>query len=74
MTPMHEDLKKRILEDAAKAFLGKTEEELKREFSEYKGLLSKQFMNEDGKISKEDNIRLDQLHKQFSPFMSGPNS
>ena len=74
MTPMHEDTKKRILEDAAKAFPGKTEEELKREFSDYQRLLSKQFMSENGEISEDERERLDQLRKQFSPFINGPRN
>ncbi len=74
MTPMREELKKKILEDAAKAFPDKTKEGLEYEFNEYQGLLSKRLMNEPGKISKDDQDRLDQLHKQFAPFINGPRN
>ncbi len=67
MEPMKPELKKEILDQAAKAFSNKTREELECELEEYIGLVGSRFSADS--VPEQDLKRLQSLYDQFKPFM-----
>ncbi len=67
MTPFSPDAKNKMMEAAAKAFPKKTAEQLESEFSEMMSLEVGRFQRESGDLTPQEETRLEQLQKQFSP-------